>query len=1131
MIEPRFVLSNLVPGRNYLLQVRSKNGDQVSPWSGTYPFTAAVDGIAPEPPKNLNLIVEGSSFVLRWDSPEVNEDGSPLNNDLKYYELTVSNGSAEYVYKIQDSNEFEFTLTMNKAVFGSASASLTFSIKSVDWVGNKSAPAVALIEDAPPPPITNIVVTGNYGGISVTWDALNITDLLEYRVYASKTDPSVPTDERPAWSGNATAAFIDSFTAEPVYIRVVALDVFEQRSTSDVFSAIAADPTSVDVVPPAAVTNATATSTSDGKYLTVNLDWTNPSDVDLDSYLIRYSTSTSGPWTTERRQYSTSTPKATLTGLPVGAPGAAGSFVFYSYYIQIKSVDTYGNQATTWTNVSPYPIAANGGPAPRNVENLEAYGGITTLTVVWKATDYFDNDFGNRKFTVDIAKTSNFSPIIQSKVVAGSIVSFSNLDVNTIYHVRVTPQNFANVSGTPSTAVTGTGTAGGEFSGGLPAELIKFGVMHGDRIAVNTLDGDAIVANTLSADRLQSNTSFTNNLFVKSILTVDTLGRIKSSNYNASTQQGWELDQTGFRLYSGSIASKLIEVQESSQNLMHPAFSDFEFSPSFYSTIKATRCTAIASTSIKRFGNAALQINTTGANSFFYFSNSDGMGKVPTDGSTAYIMSAWVYNSGASTTTVRIGITHANGSTNGANTVLPPNQWTRVQWAFTTPSNVIEVDPFVVIVESPRTLFFDGIQIERQIGGLQEASQWTPPGFTSIDGSAIRTGTIQSNSTINIGGVLYPTWSINMAGNMQINSASVRGTIVIGQAGDTNAQISNMSIASRDYLSGSRGWAIKGDGSAEFQNGTFRGNIIATSGTFSGNITSSATITGGTLRSGAIITTRAQDGKITFQADNTGTYVEGDVRATLFRSTGATYLAGARTYNSYLELGATGDVDPVDELRFFVGGYVGSVRSPRTSPGSVLISTGDLNSVNLFSFNRLGLDIGGRAKVEEVHGKTVLRLFADSGNGAGLELYNASGNHPTLSSRYGPTFGAKMKFLNGQDVIQSRTQTDGGYGVFQAREFSIISDKKSKDSVERIDVKEISKDMQFFKPSSYELKYRPNQKEMGFIAQDLPEKYTSNYDGELAIKSYPVLMLLAAAIQDLDRRLSEREAYDPPVQV
>lgn len=67
------------------------------------------------------------------------------------------------------------------------------------------------------------------------------------------------------------------------------------------------------------------------------------------------------------------------------------------------------------------------------------------------------------------------------------------------------------------------------------------------------------------------------------------------------------------------------------------------------------------------------------------------------------------------------------------------------------------------------------------------------------------------------------------------NSVAYMNGAYIKDGTITNAKIGNV-IQSNDYAAGSRGWIIPKDGSPEFNNGTFRGNIAANSGTLN-NVT------------------------------------------------------------------------------------------------------------------------------------------------------------------------------------------------------------------------------------------------------------------------------------------------------
>lgn len=86
------------------------------------------------------------------------------------------------------------------------------------------------------------------------------------------------------------------------------------------------------------------------------------------------------------------------------------------------------------------------------------------------------------------------------------------------------------------------------------------------------------------------------------------------------------------------------------------------------------------------------------------------------------------------------------------------------------------------------------------------ANDWSSKVVETIDGSLIVKGTLAADSLI--------------ANDTLTNNLTVGSFLTVGDASYTNAI-----IKSYNYNSGVAGWAIKGDGTAEFQNGTFRGNI------------------------------------------------------------------------------------------------------------------------------------------------------------------------------------------------------------------------------------------------------------------------------------------------------------------
>lgn len=60
-----------------------------------------------------------------------------------------------------------------------------------------------------------------------------------------------------------------------------------------------------------------------------------------------------------------------------------------------------------------------------------------------------------------------------------------------------------------------------------------------------------------------------------------------------------------------------------------------------------------------------------------------------------------------------------------------------------------------------------------------------------------------------------PAWSIDLAGNAVFGQANILGNVVVGQSTDPNTAIAN--VASSNYVPGTSGWTIRGDGFAEFR--------------------------------------------------------------------------------------------------------------------------------------------------------------------------------------------------------------------------------------------------------------------------------------------------------------------------
>lgn len=1124
MANPRWVLRDLTPGKEVAFQVRSKNAEEIGPWSSVYRVMVDGDVTPPAAVSNLELNLVGSSFILTWIAPTTNQDGSSLEGDLKYYKIRVQSPVGEYTHKVDvGKEEFEYTLQMNTYNFGGTpQGNLTFFVSAVDFTDNEGPEVSVNHVDLPPPVVSNLLVTGSYGGVSVSWDAVDIDDLLEYRVYASKTDSNFSVDEttKPNWSGLTTAAFIDSFTPEPIYVRVAAVDVFGQFSLTEVMSGQPMDPTSVDVEPPGSVTNVIGTPVISGSLVNISLDWTDPADFDLGSYRVRYSTSASGPWSIASFPVGASSPKAILRGLPVGVVTNGVLTSKYTYYVQVKPVDLSGNEALNWAAAPPINLVS--GATPASIKGLTAVGGLQTVSITWEAPKDTDPDFGSASFQVEIYRGVD---LVASKTTSTYFVSFTGLAVNTQYTVRVRAVSFTNVFGEWVSANFGTGTAGAEFRNGIP----------GDLLVANTVAGNRIIAGTLDADRLTAGSAFINDLGVKSNLTVDTNGSIRSANFSDTGQVGYELGPQGLKLFSGSIAARLIQVQQSSQNLVPAAYADFEFSPSYYSLPQSGMSYSISGSN-SRFGQASLQLNSTAANAYIYLATGNQY-EISVDEDGTYIYSMYVWNPGTTAVNVVLSYGYANGSQSAPTTVSCPPGWTRAFMIATVPIGVARLRPVVSIPEASRTIFIDGVQIERQMGATTAPSQWTAPSVTIIDGAMIRTGEIRSNAMVSFGGSTKPAWSLSMSGGLQVSDALVRGRLIVGSGTDT---LSSVSVASYNYFPNSAGWAIRGDGFAEFSSGIFRGTINATGGHFSGNITSSGSISGGAISGSSIMTTNFNTGAVLFQVNPQGAaFFEGDIRATLFRSTGSTW--GFRR-GSYIEIGNSETSDPVDEIRFFVqsgsGTRIANIRNPSAWPGSLrftvqhmgVLSAGHVFATGFYHDRGGYIGTGGSGFMSS---STTFDFVFGVTNGAtrssmpprrGSVQYpvpNGRGTGVFINLDPNSTSGTALKSYSG--YVEARNRFDTGFARFKALSFFQESDIRHKSNIEQMLPEEASNNIKYMRPTKYRLP--DNAPGMGFLADELPTEFLSldSSQGTKSIDLYSLVTTAIAALQGLESRVTMLE--------
>lgn len=852
-------IPGLTPGKTYSLQIRSKVNGNVSPWSASYVFESDPTGPLPATPENPTFVVSGDSFYAEWDSVEIDVDGNLAV--IPRYEIEFSAGaSLRYVSVAQQTADkigYILSFEENRALFGTPQAAVGMRVRSVNSLGFKSDWTTIINATNPAPAaVSGLSLDSLIDSISIRWNASTESDVIEYRVQHSDSASGPWTT---VYEGsNNSFVHPNVMWNDDSFYHVAALDKFESISPYSASGAIRPQSSfGGDTTPPANATSITATPgfDADRQVAYIDVAWTQSVDNDVANYLVRYSTDGTA-W-----QYLNIA--GDLTGVRIDnlSPGL-------SYYIGVRAKDFSGNDAAAWSNASPYPVTTTADTtAPSEPSAPTASVGVDRIQVTVAGTKAaggaMESDVSH--YQIHASTTSGFTPTSATQL---GVIPVSPAMVAT-FHI---PANSS--SGTTQTwyvkirAVDGTGNISPVSSQTSAAvDLIQTANI-----------GDAQITNakiaSLEANKITAGTGIINDLTVKSEITVGAAGdsgAIKSHDYvTSSGASGFYLSDTGLIIKSGSIEASALNIAMG-ENIVRPEYASFEWS-SYTGRLAPNSMLAGVNSGTAFNGNKYLATiwGTASADPVVYLgANSTDYNQSLIVGQK-YIISAYARVTGAVATTVRMKIKDSTGAIVTLATVNPTtgsSSWTRFSGVYTATT-----DTSLLFFDSPTWtnvagFDIDGIQIERVYGSVTTPSQWRPPGITQIDGGMIRTGTIQSTQeAVDIEGNAItgvPSWSINTAGSAQFGNVNVRGRIIMGDSNDPavdpvtgeETTLTGLSaMQSYNYVTGFTGWAIKGNGVAEFRQlaaDSIDGSAIAT-GTLAANKISSGEVTADILLSSTI---------------------------------------------------------------------------------------------------------------------------------------------------------------------------------------------------------------------------------------------------------------------------------------
>lgn len=324
-----------------------------------------------------------------------------------------------------------------------------------------------------------------------------------------------------------------------------------------------------------------------------------------------------------------------------------------------------------------------------------------------------------------------------------------------------------------------------------------------------------------------------------SALTTGTISGTKTitlSGPNASIEgTGFTLSGDGIDVTSGTIAGSALEIQNS-PNIVPAPYSSFEVAENNAQSIYSSENMLWSPNLVGRFGTKSIGtiFSLASQNAVFYNARSSTDYNIPVTAGEKYIFSSYVWVAGTAATPVTMMVKWDNGTTSVVGTPtlttsMLPEDAVRVSAVLTVPAGVTgclvywETGTYTV---TGGGFNVDGVQIEEQVGNLTTPSPWKPGGVTEIDGGMISTGSIRSNTTLDINGISTPTWMIDVDGTSILGNTWLRGEVVVGYDAEEGA---GTNIQSYNYVENNSGWKIGSDGLAEFRNvkvGSFPGLAI-----------------------------------------------------------------------------------------------------------------------------------------------------------------------------------------------------------------------------------------------------------------------------------------------------------------
>lgn len=387
-----------------------------------------------------------------------------------------------------------------------------------------------VVGDIVPPPVpSKPVVEAVIGGAFVKWVETSYqqpSDFNRVDVYVSTGGAYTKTSSIASINAGITYTAPDGVSG-PFTFKFAGVD--RSGNVSDLSEA--SDPVTplsfgIDTEPPLPPSSLTVTAFSDpsdksGATGYVDVTWGGSSSSDLYGYYIRYGRSAT-VWDEYLFMEKGQTTKR-IYNLRSGQ----------TYYFQVNATD--GSNPSAYIPAIPVTATIPGDTtAPVSPTGLTAVAGFNNIVAYWNRNSEGDVDLGRGQYEFQISAASSFATILQSRVISGTVATFTGLTTDTTYYIRVRAIDSSGNIGSWSSIVSATpGKVNAETS-------ISAGTIVGNLVAANTIVGDKLVSNTIDADRLKTNTGIVGKLYVgdetgTNKITIDGTAGIPAVYYGTGT--------------------------------------------------------------------------------------------------------------------------------------------------------------------------------------------------------------------------------------------------------------------------------------------------------------------------------------------------------------------------------------------------------------------------------------------------------------------------------------------------------------------------------------------------------------------------------------------------------------------